>query len=225
MSVTTVVRVPVVDRLKAVIRMLSLFSSPVLPSSELSVQNIAIGTSLTYAPIGTSSSAPTRRRGFTASDLVTSTMSGLRMSARTQSPSSRPLASPTSLAVVPRALMTRLSSTMVEDLSKSTRTASKTLASSIAPAATARRECIPNDVWSSTETTLLSQYKRSVTISNVIAKNGKLLAGVNSNYGDVATISTSSNSYSSVKSICDTFKGNSNGDEPSKLTSNKANSS
>jgi hypothetical protein len=69
-----------------------------------------------------------------------------------------------------------------------------------------------------------TQYKRSVTISNVIAKNGKLLAGVNSNYGDVATINTSTNSYSSVKSICDTFKGNSSGDEPTKLTSNKSNS-
>ncbi|KAF8603947.1 pectate lyase [Ceratobasidium sp. AG-I] len=70
-----------------------------------------------------------------------------------------------------------------------------------------------------------TQYKRSVTISNVIAKNGKLLAGVNSNYGDVATINTSSNSYTSVKSICDTFQGNNKGDEPPKLTSNKANTS
>ena len=66
-------------------------------------------------------------------------------------------------------------------------------------------------------------YKRTVNISNIIAKNGKLLAGINSNYGDVATISTSTNSYTSVKSICDTFKGNSNGDEPTKLTSNTAN--
>jgi hypothetical protein len=69
----------------------------------------------------------------------------------------------------------------------------------------------------------LSQYKRSVTITNVIAKNGKLLAGVNSNLGDVATIKTSTNSYTSVKSVCDTFKGNSNGAEPTKLASNKAN--
>ncbi|CAE6430997.1 unnamed protein product [Rhizoctonia solani] len=68
-----------------------------------------------------------------------------------------------------------------------------------------------------------SQYKRTVNISNVIAKNGKLLAGINSNYGDVATIKTSTNSYSSVKSICDTFEGNSNGNEPPKLTSNKSN--
>ncbi|CAE6440990.1 unnamed protein product [Rhizoctonia solani] len=70
-----------------------------------------------------------------------------------------------------------------------------------------------------------TQYKRTVNISNVIAKNGKLLAGINSNYGDVATIKTSTNSYSSVKSICDTFQGNNSGKEPTKLTSNKANSS
>ncbi|CEL61023.1 hypothetical protein RSOLAG1IB_04263 [Rhizoctonia solani AG-1 IB] len=66
-----------------------------------------------------------------------------------------------------------------------------------------------------------TQYKRTVNISNIIAKNGKLLAGINSNYGDIAHINTKSNSYSSVKSICDTFKGNDNGKEPSKLTSNK----
>ncbi|CUA78011.1 hypothetical protein RSOLAG22IIIB_12985 [Rhizoctonia solani] len=68
-----------------------------------------------------------------------------------------------------------------------------------------------------------TQYERTVNISNVIARNGKLLAGINSNYGDVATINTSTNSYSSVKSICDTFEGNNSGKEPSKLTSNKSN--
>ncbi|KAG8691454.1 hypothetical protein FRC08_004602 [Ceratobasidium sp. 394] len=68
-----------------------------------------------------------------------------------------------------------------------------------------------------------TQYKRTVTISNVIASSGKVLAGVNSNYGDVATINTSSNKYTSVKSICDTFQGNSNGDEPKTLTSNVSN--
>ncbi|CAE6521264.1 hypothetical protein RSOLAG22IIIB_06171 [Rhizoctonia solani] len=70
-----------------------------------------------------------------------------------------------------------------------------------------------------------TQYKRTVNISNVIAKNGKVLAGINSNYEDVATIKTSTNSYSSVGSICDTFQGNNNGKEPTKLTSNKSNSS
>ncbi|CUA69632.1 hypothetical protein RSOLAG22IIIB_04007 [Rhizoctonia solani] len=56
---------------------------------------------------------------------------------------------------------------------------------------------------------------------NVIAKNGKLLAGINSNYGDVATIKSSS--VTNVKSMCDTFQGNNNGNEPPKLTSNKSN--
>ncbi|CAE6365772.1 unnamed protein product, partial [Rhizoctonia solani] len=46
-----------------------------------------------------------------------------------------------------------------------------------------------------------TQVKREVQISNVIARNGKLLAGVNSNYGDVATIDTKSNSYTSLTSV------------------------
>ncbi|KAH7334289.1 pectate lyase-domain-containing protein [Rhizoctonia solani] len=66
-----------------------------------------------------------------------------------------------------------------------------------------------------------TQYKRTVNISNVIAKNGKLLAGINSNYGDVATLKN--NQVSGVKSVCDTFQGNNSGKEPPKLTSNKAN--
>ncbi|CEL57119.1 hypothetical protein RSOLAG1IB_08351 [Rhizoctonia solani AG-1 IB] len=68
-----------------------------------------------------------------------------------------------------------------------------------------------------------TQYKRTVNISNIIAKNGKLIAGVNSNYGDVATIK-GTNTFTSVKSICNTFKGNSNGDEPTTLTTNVSNS-
>ncbi|KAF8755960.1 Pectate lyase [Rhizoctonia solani] len=67
-----------------------------------------------------------------------------------------------------------------------------------------------------------TQYKRTVNISDVIAKNGSLLAGINSNYGDVATISNVT--PTSVKSMCDTFQGNDSGKEPTKLTSNKANS-
>ncbi|KAG8692485.1 hypothetical protein FRC08_009742 [Ceratobasidium sp. 394] len=68
-----------------------------------------------------------------------------------------------------------------------------------------------------------TQYKRTVTISNVIASSGKVLAGVNSNYGDVATIKTSTNKYTSVKSICDTYEGNDDGDEPPVLTENVSN--
>ncbi|KAF8598469.1 pectin lyase-like protein [Ceratobasidium sp. AG-I] len=66
------------------------------------------------------------------------------------------------------------------------------------------------------ELILLSQYKRSVSISNVVAKNGKLIAGVKSSYVPIRT---------SFKSICDTFQGNNKGDEPPKLTSNKSNAS
>jgi pectate lyase len=33
-----------------------------------------------------------------------------------------------------------------------------------------------------------SQYKRAVQISNVLAVSGKLLAGINSNYGDTAKL-------------------------------------
>lgn len=63
-----------------------------------------------------------------------------------------------------------------------------------------------------------SQTKRTVTISNVIASGGSVLAGVNSNYGDVATINSSSNKLTSVKHVCDTYEGNDNGDEPPLLT-------
>lgn len=42
---------------------------------------------------------------------------------------------------------------------------------------------------------------------NVTATNVKLLAGINSNYGDVANIDMSTISTSGVKSICDTFQG------------------
>ncbi|KAF8734097.1 Pectate lyase [Rhizoctonia solani] len=68
-----------------------------------------------------------------------------------------------------------------------------------------------------------TQVKREVTISNVIARNGKLIAGVNSNYGDVATIDTKTNAYTSVTSVCDTFRGTNNGNEPVRLTQNQSN--
>ncbi|KAG8716724.1 hypothetical protein FRC08_008923 [Ceratobasidium sp. 394] len=68
-----------------------------------------------------------------------------------------------------------------------------------------------------------TQYKRTVLISQIIGKSGSVLAGINSNYGDVAQFDTASLSLSSVSSICDTYKGNSSGDEPTKLTSNVSN--
>ncbi|CAE6413202.1 unnamed protein product [Rhizoctonia solani] len=69
-----------------------------------------------------------------------------------------------------------------------------------------------------------TQYKRTVLISQIIGKSGSVLAGINSNYGDVAQFDTASLSLSSVSSICDTYQGNSSGNEPTKLTSNVSNS-
>ncbi|KDQ16023.1 polysaccharide lyase family 3 protein [Botryobasidium botryosum FD-172 SS1] len=66
-----------------------------------------------------------------------------------------------------------------------------------------------------------TQYKRTSKISNIIASSGSVLAGINSNYGDTSTLSGLS--LTSVKSVCDTFTGNSSGAEPPKLTSNVAN--
>ncbi|THU84400.1 pectate lyase [Dendrothele bispora CBS 962.96] len=68
-----------------------------------------------------------------------------------------------------------------------------------------------------------TQHQRTVHISNVIASDGDVLAGVNSNFGDVAVISSSTNKLTNVDSVCDTFEGNDNGDEPPKLTSNQKN--
>ncbi|KAG8687635.1 hypothetical protein FRC09_013377 [Ceratobasidium sp. 395] len=69
-----------------------------------------------------------------------------------------------------------------------------------------------------------TQYKRTVLISQIIGSSGSVLAGINSNYGDTATIDSASLKLTSVKSICDTYQGNSSGAEPTKLTSNTANS-
>jgi len=67
------------------------------------------------------------------------------------------------------------------------------------------------------------QTKRTVRISNVIASDGDSIAGVNSNYGDVATIDTDSLQLDDVDSVCDTYEGNDNGDEPPKLTDDEPN--
>ncbi|KAE8353485.1 pectate lyase [Aspergillus coremiiformis] len=62
-----------------------------------------------------------------------------------------------------------------------------------------------------------TQSQRSITISNVKAYNGKVLAGVNENYGDHATIKDSC--ATSVKDICKTYKGNEGSGEPSETGS------
>ncbi|KAK4620244.1 Pectate lyase E [Fulvia fulva] len=54
---------------------------------------------------------------------------------------------------------------------------------------------------------------RTVVIKNVKASGGSVLAGVNSNYGDTATIE-SSTCATSVKQICNQYTGNNSGAEP-----------
>ncbi|CAE6412610.1 unnamed protein product [Rhizoctonia solani] len=66
-----------------------------------------------------------------------------------------------------------------------------------------------------------TQVKREVQVSNVIARNGKLPAGANSKFGDIAMIDTKSNPYTSLTSVCDTFQGN-NGAESTTLTKNQS---
>ncbi|THW81669.1 pectate lyase-like protein [Aureobasidium pullulans] len=58
-----------------------------------------------------------------------------------------------------------------------------------------------------------SQCKRNVYIEGVTAKNGDLLVGINSNYGDTATIK---NTCSDAGTKCQMFKGCAGGCEPPK---------
>jgi len=63
------------------------------------------------------------------------------------------------------------------------------------------------------------QFQRTVRISNVIARSGKALAGVNQNYNDSATFSNITIVGSSKPSICDRYQGNNTGAEPTKIGS------
>ena len=62
---------------------------------------------------------------------------------------------------------------------------------------------------------------RHVVINNVKASSGKLLAGINSNYGDTATVSSTCGT--SVKQVCTEYTGNNSGDEPKSLSSGPSN--
>lgn len=53
------------------------------------------------------------------------------------------------------------------------------------------------------------------------ASGGKVLAGINSNYGDVATITNTC--ATGTKKICVEFQGNNNGKEPKELKSGPSN--
>lgn len=57
---------------------------------------------------------------------------------------------------------------------------------------------------------------RHIVINNVVAVDGGVLCGINTNYGDTCTIS---NSCQNDGKSCDRFNGNNNGDEPDKLGS------
>ncbi|RYN36566.1 Pectate lyase H [Alternaria tenuissima] len=59
--------------------------------------------------------------------------------------------------------------------------------------------------------------ERHVIMKNVKASNGKLLADINPNFGDSATIDDS-NCASSVKTICEEFKGVASGSEPESVS-------
>ncbi|KAG7562076.1 hypothetical protein FFLO_02455 [Filobasidium floriforme] len=59
--------------------------------------------------------------------------------------------------------------------------------------------------------------KRNVIVKNVKAFNGKVLTGINSNFGDTSTITNTC--ATSVKEICNEYQGNTNGKEPPKISS------
>ncbi|KAM0282373.1 hypothetical protein ACHAQH_003052 [Verticillium albo-atrum] len=59
--------------------------------------------------------------------------------------------------------------------------------------------------------------RRNVIVKNVKAYNGKLLVGINSNFGDVATIT--STCTTSTKKVCTEFKGTTPGNEPKEIRS------
>ena len=61
------------------------------------------------------------------------------------------------------------------------------------------------------------QFERHVVVDGVLAEDGKVLVGINSNFGDTAAITNTC--AVDVKDICQEFEGNDNGDEPTKIGS------
>ncbi|KDN60892.1 putative pectate lyase [Colletotrichum sublineola] len=59
--------------------------------------------------------------------------------------------------------------------------------------------------------------QRHIILENIKASSGKLLAGINSNFGDTATFK--SITANGVSAICSEFQGNDNGDEPTQVGS------
>lgn len=66
-----------------------------------------------------------------------------------------------------------------------------------------------------------NSVSRSVVIKNVKAYNGKVLAGINPNFGGTATISGTC--ASSVKTICEEFQGTVPGKEPKSVSKGPSN--
>jgi hypothetical protein len=62
-----------------------------------------------------------------------------------------------------------------------------------------------------------TQHARHVEMNGIDAKGGQLLAGINTNYDDVATFKNITLHDTSMKMrLCDRFTGNNSGDEPMK---------
>ena len=62
-----------------------------------------------------------------------------------------------------------------------------------------------------------TQFERHVELSAITAKGGKVLVGINTNYNDTARLKDITVFDASKKlSICERFRGNNSGDEPSK---------
>jgi hypothetical protein len=59
--------------------------------------------------------------------------------------------------------------------------------------------------------------ERHVVIKNVKASNGKLLVGINPNFGDTATIDAAT-CATSVKETCESFQGTTPGNEPKSVS-------
>ncbi len=62
-----------------------------------------------------------------------------------------------------------------------------------------------------------NSYERHVIMDGITATDGDLLAGINSNFGDTATITNSK--ASGVKEICTRFQGVESGSEPTEIGS------
>jgi len=63
--------------------------------------------------------------------------------------------------------------------------------------------------------------ERHVVIKNVKASSGKLLAGINTNFGDTATITGTC--ATNVKVVCTEFQGTTPGNEPEEVSSGPSN--